>query len=58
MQLIQAQHLGLMIDEYTDVSCNKHLAFVSKYILDGSSKIAFLQDIQLSMGQLSIFTLK
>ena len=41
---------GFMIDEYTDVSCNKHLAFVSKYLLDGSSKIAFLQDIQLYNG--------
>ena len=49
-EISESGPFGLIVDEYTDVSCNKHLALVSKYILDGSSKIAFLQDIQLSNG--------
>ena len=36
---------GLMVDEYTDVSARKHLAMVTRYIDQGSAKIAFLQDI-------------
>lgn len=36
-----------MIDEYTDVSAIKHLALVCKYVDSGSSKLAFLQDVQL-----------
>lgn len=38
---------GLMINEYTDVSARKHLALVCKYLDSGSSKLAFLQDVQL-----------
>lgn len=41
---------GMMIDEYTDVSARKHLAMVTRYIDQGSAKIAFLQDIQLPNG--------
>ena len=41
---------GLMVDEYTDVSARKHLAMVTRYIDQGSAKIAFLQDIQLPNG--------
>ena len=41
---------GLMVDEYTDVSARKHLAKVTRYIDQGSAKIAFLQDIQLPNG--------
>lgn len=41
---------GLMIDEYTDVSARKHLALVCKYVDSGSSKLAFLQDVQLENG--------
>ena len=39
-----------MVDEYTDVSARKHLAMVTRYIDQGSAKIAFLQDIQLPNG--------
>lgn len=39
-----------MIDEYTDVSARKHLALVCKYVDSGSSKLAFLQDVQLKNG--------
>jgi hypothetical protein len=42
---------GLTVDEYTDVSARKHLVLVCRYICDGVSKIAFLQDIQLSNGE-------
>lgn len=49
-EISESGPFGLIVDEYTDVSCNKHLALVSKYILDGSSNIAFLQDIQLFNG--------
>lgn len=41
---------GLMIDEYTDVSARKHLALVCKYVDGGSSKLAFLQNVQLGNG--------
>lgn len=41
---------GLMINEYTDVSARKHLALVCKYVDSGSSKLAFLQDVQLENG--------
>lgn len=37
---------GLMID----VSARKHLALVCKYVDSGSSKLAFLQDVQLENG--------
>lgn len=39
-----------MVDEYTDISSRKHLAIVCRYIDSGASKLAFLQDIQLSNG--------
>jgi len=41
---------GLMMDEYTDVSSRKHLAMVTKYVDNGASKLAFLQDVQLPNG--------
>ena len=41
---------GLMVDEYTDVSSRKHLAMVTKYVDNGASKLAFLQDVQLPNG--------
>lgn len=41
---------GLMIDEYTDVSARKRLALVCKYVDSGSSKLVFLQDVQLKNG--------
>ena len=41
---------GMMVDEYTDVSARKHLAMVTRYIDQGSAKLAFLQDVQLPNG--------
>ena len=40
-----------MVDEYTDVSARKHLAMVSRYIVNGHSKLAFLQDVKLPNGE-------
>lgn len=45
-----SEGFGVMVDEYTDVSARKHLAVVGKYIDDGQSKLAFLQDFQLPNG--------
>lgn len=41
---------ALIYGEYTDVSARKHLALVCKYVDSGSSKLAFLQDVQLENG--------
>ena len=46
-KIAEGEVYGLMIDEYTDISARKHLAMVTKYIHQGSSRLAFLQDIQL-----------
>ena len=48
--LKRSQSYGVMVDEYTDISSRKHLAIVCRYIDNGASKLAFLQDIQLSNG--------
>ncbi|XP_071138617.1 zinc finger protein 862-like [Mytilus edulis] len=45
-----SQSYGVMIDEYTDISGRKHLALVGKYIHLGSSRLSFLQDIQIPNG--------
>lgn len=45
-----SQSYGVMIDEYTDISGRKHLAIVGKYIHLGSSRLSFLQDIQIPNG--------
>ena len=49
-KIAEGEVYGLMIDEYTDISARKHLAMVTKYIHQGSSRLAFLQDIQLPNG--------
>lgn len=49
-EIESGETLGVMLDEYTDVSARKHLAIVGKHIRDGSAQLSFLQDIQLPNG--------
>lgn len=49
--LKHSQSYGVMVDEYTDVSSNKHLAIVCRFIDAGYSKLTLLQDIQLPNGE-------
>ncbi|XP_046546632.1 uncharacterized protein LOC124256710 [Haliotis rubra] len=46
----ESTSFGLMLDEYTDVSTRKHLAFVGHYVEDGESKLAYLCDQEIPNG--------
>ncbi|XP_046571837.1 zinc finger protein 862-like [Haliotis rubra] len=46
----ESTSFGLMLDEYTDVSTRKHLAFVGRYVEDGESKLAYLCDQEILNG--------
>lgn len=49
-KISKSDGFGVMLDEYTDVSARKHLALVGRYLDEGVSKLAFLQDIQVANG--------
>ncbi|XP_062585165.1 zinc finger protein 862-like [Saccostrea cucullata] len=46
-----SESYGLMVDEYTDISARKHLAMVCRFVDNGASRLAFLQDVKLSNGE-------
>lgn len=49
--LQKSESYGVMLDEYTDVSAQKQLALVTKFLDCGESKWSFLQNIQIPNGE-------